>query len=220
MRYSFFLVVSFLFFFLKNSYSQNYSPIQTGPRLVFDVIFPKAETLIVEDALGIDSISINSKKNELDFGLGMFMQFNIKEYLFLRPEAIVHISNRDMSILNLANNTTEDLNHRLYSFSLPIQLGYQVEGISLQTGIVWHNQLRTDLIKSDKEDFNYEFGNGYTSFTVGLGYKSKGFLFDIYYESAMGKLENVIAINDIEYRQQMNPKQLSIRIGFILSGRD
>lgn len=199
----------------------SYKPIQTGPRLTADVLFQGESSLIVKDALGIDSLTLRPNKNATDFGLGMFMQINVMDYLFLRPEAIVHISNRHMELEpTIGIGSTENLTHRLYSFSLPIQLGYRVEGVSLQAGIVWHNQLRTDLLKVEKENFNYQFGNGYTSFTVGLGYQSNWILLDFYYEKALGNSEDLLTVSNREYTLKYKPQHLSLRLGFIISGRN
>jgi hypothetical protein len=200
--------------------AQEYKPIQTGSRITYDAIFSKKGMTILPDSLGMDSRSVSLNKNASDVGLGMFMQFNIKDYLFFRPEAIVHLSNRGMMLQDLATNENEELNYRLYSFSLPIQFGYRIDGFSLQTGIVWHSQLRTDLLKSDKENFLYEFGSSYTTFTVGLGYQSKWLLLDVYYETALGDSENTIRLSHGNYDIPSRFKHLSVRLGFIISGRN
>ena len=200
--------------------AQDYNLIQTGPRITYDAIFSKKGMTILPDSLGMDSLSVSLNKNASDIGLGMFMQFNIKDYLFFRPEAIVHLSNRKMNLQELANNQKEELNYRLYSFSLPIQFGYRIDGFSLQTGIVWHSQLRTDLLKTEKENFLYEFGSSYTTFSVGLGYQSKWLLLDVYYETALGDSENTIQLSHGDYDIPSRFKHLSVRLGIIISGRD
>jgi hypothetical protein len=200
--------------------AQDYRPIQTGTRITYDAIFSKKGMTILPDSLGVDSLSVSLNKNASDIGLGMFMQFNIKDYLFFRPEAIVHLSNRKMALQDLITRQNEELNYRLYSFSLPIQFGYRIDGFSLQAGIVWHSQLRTDLLKSDKENFLYEFGSSYTTFTVGLGYQSKWLLLDVYYETALGNSENTIRLSHGNYDIPSRFKHLSVRLGFIISGRN
>lgn len=200
--------------------AQDYNPIQTGPRITYDAIFSKKGMTILPDSLGMDSLSASLNKNASSIGLGMFMQFNIKDYLFLRPEAIVHLSNRKMNLQDLATNQNEELSYRLYSFSLPIQLGYRIEGFSIQTGIVWHSQLRTDLTKIEKENFMYEFGSGYIAFTAGIGYQSKWLLLDVYYETALGDSKNAFQLPHGDYDMPSRSQHLSIRLGFIISGRN
>ncbi len=167
---------------------------------------------------GLDTLRIREQGSDLEYGLGMFMQFNLKEYLFIRPEAIVHISNRGMDFNDLTSNMASEIKHQVFSFSVPIQIGYQIDGWSLQTGIVWRNHLRTEP-KNDEQNFRYEYQGTHSTFLLGLGYQSKWLLVDLYYENAFGNANRKAVLNGKEFSNSSKSKYLSLRLGFILSGR-
>ncbi len=215
------LILVFISFFLITLHlsAQEYSPIQTGPRITFDYISLGEDSFNAQSSLGIDSLSLSRGKNAVDFGLGMFMQFNIKDYLFLRPEAIVHISNRELEMRELSNNIVTPLKSSLFSFTVPVHIGYRIEGVSLQLGLVWHHQLRGEGKKDSPEDIIYKYDSSHMAYSFGLGYQSKWFLFDAYFQRSLTNVEDGLQINEMDYEFNSKPIYLSVRIGFILSGR-
>ncbi len=214
-----FIASLFLFLFFHTAIiAQEYKPIQTGPRLSVDFAFTGTEPHNILNDLGQDSLQFTRNSFSSNFGIGMFMQFNIKDYLFFRPEAIVHLSKRKAELLDLQTNQTEPLSANLFAFSMPVHIGYRVEGVSLQLGLVWHNQLRSDA-KKGPEDLLYKYKGSHTTFSAGLGYQSGWLLFDIYYEKSLSKVKEGIQISEMDYSLSSRPSYLSVRIGFMISGK-
>ncbi len=201
--------------------AQDFSPIQTGPRIIYDRVWLSESSTNIQGMNGADSLNVQPNKNRNAFGLGMFMQFNLADYFFIRPEANVQIATQKYNLRALiSSGGGEEASTRLFSFSMPIHIGYRIEGISLQAGAVWHRQLRNDN-KEAPEDFNYEFNDSHLSYSFGLGYQTNWLLVDIYYEKSFNENQDSVKWSDTSSSTLNNTSSyLSLRVGFVLAGRN
>ncbi len=220
MRYIIICVVLNIFN-INHLAAQDFSPIQTGPRITYDRIWLSESSTILKGANGLDSLNVQLDGSRNAFGLGMFMQFNLADYFFIRPEANIQISTQKYNLRTLiSSGTGEDASTRLFSFSMPVHIGYRIEGISLQAGVVWHRQLRNDN-KDAPEDFIYEFNSSHLSYSFGLGYQTNWLLVDIYYEKSFNENQDRVKWSDTSASTLNNRSSyLSLRIGFVLAGRN
>ncbi len=209
-----------LFIFSTFIFAQTDSPIQTGPRLSLDIIWNQQNQSTLQNLQGVDTLNFQHHKNDLLYGLGMFMQFNVKDYFFIRPEALIHLSKRRHSLNTLDGNNHQELISNLYTFSLPIHLGYQIESLSLQVGVVWNSQLKNEFKENYLDNFDYKYQNSYTSFSIGLGYQSEWILLDLYYQKSLGNSRNLLQYNNEEQEHPIKLSYLTLRLGIILAGRN
>ncbi len=211
------LLLIFSSFYLFSQ--DDYKPIQTGPRITFSGVNYGKDTMLLQGInplqTYVDSLIIQPQKSDFTYGLGMFMQLNIKEYLYIRPEFLVNISNRHFTTSDIINNNETKLKTRLFMMEIPLNIGYRVEGVSIQAGLTWFRNLRAN----NPEGFNYEYHRGHTAYSFGLGYQKEFFLIDFYYQKSFSNQTDFYNNDDnLEYNLSTQPSYIGLKIGFVISG--
>lgn len=204
---------------IAQAQQSNYYPlIQTGIRLEAAwAMTPKGNHTILNDD-GVLTFLVDTKNSRPAFGLGMFMQFNIKDYLYLRPELLVQLSSRQAKLTDDSSGQLLPLESRHYSLAIPIVLGYHIDEWGFHAGIVLQNQLRSQA--QDKGEAIYSIEGNYTQFTLGLGYQKDNWLLDLYYAAPLGEAEDKIIVDGSSHNISTRNSHIGLRIGRVMGGRE
>ncbi len=209
------LIICFLVFIPLGIFCQDFTPIQTGPRIGADIRLEKSDRIVLSDALGQDSLMVSPQKSATHFMLGMFTQFNINEFFYVRPEFLVSLGNKSFDIEPIGGEKQER-SYRQYGFVMPVHAGYRVEGFSLQFGFVYHSRLRND-IRDEVEDFEVKFDKSYVNMSFGLGWHNELFFIDIRFEPSFRGNEDYMANYGESRKFGTRTRHLTFSVGFSLT---
>ncbi len=212
------LSVFFSFLLSLSLSAQDYSPIQTGTRLSFSYVGATDYTGVLQGENGLDTLSVSFNGGNPSYGLGMFMQFNVLPFLFIRPEAEVRLSPRKGEVDFFGNMAPQELNLRAFSFDIPIRVGYRIEGFSVQTGIGFHSRLKSKFKDSPLEELEFEPEGGFISFDLGFGYHNDVLFIDFYWEKGLKNNEGDLRYNSSSVLFSQKENYFGLKIGLALGG--
>lgn len=159
--------------------------------------------------------TLDYKSSKVGFHVGGIAQLKMG-MIVIQPELLFTLAKTDVSLYDIANDSTAIGRQSFNKIDLPIIFGIKFGPLKLQVGPVASIILKSKSDLLDDHNINYSMKGATFGYQAGIGLELGSLLLDVKYEGSLSKLGDGITIAGQQFNFDQRLNQIILSIGYLL----